>query len=227
MKTSEKKPTNGQLQKKINNALLFIEKSKETKSVYFDDKGVRITVTNEYALVETNYHCHVFRNFTQSGLSRPYMYSKRIVELADENDCFVRDEKGKETGRSYARLIEVLKGKDDKGQYYVAEYFSWWLTNIFMPLYSIGESEVESFFVYLDFVYNVAKNGVLLSEKNEDITNRQCAQKTIDSMKEIIGDIQEVILFKKKTDEELVKENIDAIQEQEQDDAMEAQTNGY
>ena len=45
-------------------------------------------------------------------------------------------------------------------------------------------------------------------------------------MKEFVGDLEESVLLHKKSDEEVMKENIEAAQEQELNDAMEAQVNG-
>ena len=98
--------------------------------------------------------------------------------------------------------------------------------NSFQPLYGIGETEIESFLVYEDYLHNIARNAILLSEKTEDITNKQFIQKVIDNIKEFTNELEERVLFPKKTDEQVMQEEIEAIQEQEQNDAMEAQING-
>ena len=46
----------------------------------------------------------------------------------------------------------------------------------------------------------------------------------IDNLKEFTDDLKEHVLFHKKTDEQMMQENIDAIQEQESEQAVEAQT---
>ena len=55
------------------------------------------------------------------------------------------------------------------------------------------------------------------------MTNKQFIQKILESIKHFTEDLDERILFPKKTDEQVMKEEIAAIQEQEQNDAMEAQ----
>ena len=46
-----KKPTNAQLEKRLKCALLHIDKTKDTKSIYFDDKGLRLTINDDFALI--------------------------------------------------------------------------------------------------------------------------------------------------------------------------------
>ena len=56
----QKKETKAQLERRIKQAVVFVEKDKDTKSVFFSDKGLRLTVTNDTAVVETGYHRHLF-----------------------------------------------------------------------------------------------------------------------------------------------------------------------
>ena len=76
-------------------------------------------------------------------------------------------------GYSFQKLLDVLKEKEDHSDYNIVTYTDWWIFNCFQPLYSIGESEVESFLVYEMYLHNIARNAVLLSEKKEDMSNRQ------------------------------------------------------
>jgi hypothetical protein len=218
----KKKPTNAQLQKRIENAIVFVPKTKDTISIFFSDKGVRLVADNDGCVIETNYHRHVYSNITAAGVSRPYLYTKRVIEIANDNLDSIKTE----SGYSYQRLIDVLKEKEDKSEYNIVVYYEWFLFNIFQPLYGIGETEIESFLVYEDYIHNIARNTILLSEKTEDMTNKQFIQKVFDNMKEFTDNLEENILFPKKTDEQVMQEEIEAIQEQEQNDAMEAQMNG-
>lgn len=203
----EKKPTNAQLQRKIKSAIVFVPKDKNTQSIFFSDKGVRLTTTSEEAVIETGYHKHVFFYMTQSGISRPYIYTKRIIEIALECNCVTED------GYSFENLLKTLE-EEDKAKFNIVTYFGWWLTNIFHPLYSIGDSNAETFFVYNDYIHTLATNSILLSEKIEDITNKDFVKKECDIMLDFVNEGQEMIVFPKKTDEEIVKENIEAAQEE-------------
>ena len=216
----QKKETRAQIERKIKNAIVFVPKDKETKSIFFSDKGLRLTVTEDTAVIETNYHRHVFSNYTSFGLSRPYVYTKQVVDMALNYDCKTED------GYSYQKLARTLEEKEDKTEYNIFWYVDKWLFNIFQPLYSIGESEVESFLVYESYVHNLARNNIILSEKTDDMTNKEFINRVCDTIKELTNELEESVILHKKTDEELVQENIEAIQEQEQNEMMEEQVNG-
>ena len=218
----KKKLTNAQLQKRIENAIVFVPKTKDTVSVFFSDKGVRLVADNDGCVIETNYHRHVFSNITAAGVSRPYLYTKRVIEIVNANLKDIEDG----GGYSYQRLLEVLKAKEDKTEYNIVTYYEWWLMVIFDGLYSIGESEIESFLVYFKYIGIIATNSILLDEHKEDMTNKQFIQKVFDNIKEFTDNLTENILFPKKTDKELIEEEIEAIAQTEQEQAMEAQTDG-
>jgi hypothetical protein len=218
----QKKETRATIERKIKNAIVFVPKTKDTVSIFFSDKGVRLVADNDGCVIETNYHRHVYSNITAAGVSRPYLYTKRVIEIANENIDAIKTE----SGYSYQRLLDVLKAKDDKSEYNIVTYYDWFLFNIFQPLYGIGETEIESFLVYEDYIHNIARNAILLSEKTEDMTNKQFIQKVFDNMKEFTDGLTESVLFPKKTDEEIMKEEIEAIQQTEQEQVMEAQTDG-
>ena len=226
----KKKLTNAQLQKRLENAIVFVPKTKDTISIFFSDKGVRLVADADGCVIETNYHRHVYSNITSAGVSRPYLYTKRVIEIASDKNTLeeitVKDKDDNFVGYSYQRLLDVLKEKEDKSEYNIVVYYQWFLFNIFQPLYGIGETEIESFLVYEDYLHNIARNAILLSEKTEDMTNKQFIQTILESIKHFTEDLEERILFPKKTDEQVMKEEIEAIQEQEQNDAMEAQING-
>jgi hypothetical protein len=208
----KKKLTNAQLQRRIQNALVFVPKDKDYIGIWFEDKGLRLEATGEYCVISTGYHRHVFTSFTNSGISRPYLYTKRVIEIANENDCKTED------GYSFAKLLKVLYEKDDRSEYNICVYFEWYVYNCFQPLYSIGESEAESFLVYESYVHNIARNSIILSEKLEDITNKDFVEKVIENMKSFTDGVEERVVFPKKSDEELVREEIGAINEQEMND---------
>ena len=179
----KKKPTNAQLFKRIANSIVHVDKTKDTKSIYFSDKGLRLTVNEDYAVIETGYHRHVFNNFTSNGVCRPYLYTKRMIEIASENDCVSKD------GYSYQRLMQVLKDKKDQSEYNIATYYDWWLMNIFAPLFSIGETEAECFLVYMDYMHNLARNSIFLEEHKDGLTNKQFVEKWIDLIRDFTNGI--------------------------------------
>jgi len=218
----QKKPTNAQLQRRIANAVVHIDKDKSYQSVYMSDKGLRLETTDEYCVISTGFHRHIFDAFNSAqGVSRPYLYTKRVIEIANENlkDIEV------DGGCSFQRLLEVLKAKEDKSEYNIVTYVSWWLEIIFAPLYSIDESEAGSFLVYEAYLHNIARQSVLLSEKKEDMTNKQFFDEVIKNMQDFIEGVDERVIFHKMSDEEMAQANIEALTQNEQEQAMEAQIN--
>lgn len=213
----QKKPTNAQLQSKIRNAIVIVPKDKDTVSVYFSDKGVRYTVTDDYAVISTNFHSHVFDKVTASGYSRPYLYTKQFVEMALDNDCTVKTDDGG-VRYSYKKLFDVLKEKEDKTEYNIATYFDWWSSVIFDGLYSISEDAVSSWLVYFKYINFLATNSILLEEHKEDVTNKQFVEQFISRIKEFTDNVDEHILFHALSDEERMKQEIEAIQENEQEE---------
>lgn len=207
-----KKPTKGDMERRLRTAIVLVPKDKDYKAVHFDDKGLRLEVTQDFAVITTGFHRHVFNNLTAQGVSRPYLYVKRFIDMALENDCTVKDAKGNVT-RSYGKLLAVLKEKEDQKDFQMAWYIDLWLNNIFHPLYGIGETVSESFLVYESYLHNLARNKVILSEKINGMTNKQFIDEVIDNIKKMTDGIDERIVFEAKSDEEKAKEEIDAIQQ--------------
>lgn len=228
MEQKKKSPTKGQLEMRIKNALVFIPRDKSYMGIYFDDKGLRIEVTEDYCVISTGFHRHVFYCVTSSGYSRPWMYTKRVTEIANENiDAIaIKDKKGNVVGHSFQKLLDVLKEKENKSEYNIAIFYSWFLYNIFQPLFSIGEDNVSSFLVYEDYLHNIARNAILLEEKNEDMSNKQFLDKMMGNILDFTKDMEESVLFHKKSDEEVMKENVEALAATEQEQMMEGQGNG-
>lgn len=221
----DKKPTNAQLSRRIQNAVVLVEKDKDTKSIFFDDKGVRLTITMDYAVIETGYHRHVFSAITSNGVSRPYLYTRQFVDIALENDCMVTNGKGEQI-RSYAKLFEVLKEKDDKTQYNIATYFDWWAFVIYDGLYSIGEDEVSSWVVYFKYMCSIATNHILFEEHKEDVSNKQFVKRFVDLINEFTNGIGETTILHALSDEERMKEELEALQRDAEEKLMEEQANG-
>jgi hypothetical protein len=220
-----KKPTKADIERRMRNAVVMIPRDKDYQSVYFDDKGLRLELTQDYAIITTGYHRHVFSSFTAGGVSRPYLYTKRLIEIANTNDCMVEDNNGNKI-RSYVRLMAVLQEKENKSEYQIVWYVDLWLSNIFAPLYSIGESMAESFIVYEQYIHNIARNQTILSEKAEGMTNKEYINGIIELIHKFTDDLDEQVMYPKKSEEEKNAENADAMQQHEQEKAIEEVANG-
>lgn len=219
MEQKKKQLTKAQLESRLKKAAIHLDTTRSTISIYFSDKGLRLTVDESegYALIETGYHTHYFQNWTSEGISRPFLYTKRMIEIANENDCQVND------GYSYQRLMQVLKDKEDQNEYNIATYFDWYLMNVFVPLYSIGENEAQVFMVYMDYMHNIAKNAILFDEHKDGLTNKQFINQWIEKIQEFTKDMEEHEIFVPKTDEQIMQENIDAIQQDENEKILQQQ----
>lgn len=224
MEKRNSKPTNAQLLRRIQKSPLHLDFTKNTVSVYFSDKGLRLTVddTEGYALIATGYHTHCFQSWTSNGISRPFLYTKRVIEIANENlDAIKTDD-----GYSFQKLLEVLKAKEDKSEYNIVTYYEWWCSVIFDGLYSISEDEVGSWLVYFKYINIIATNSILLEEHKEDVTNKQFVEQFISRIKEFTDNVDERVLFHALSDEERTKQEMEAVMATEQEQAMEAQING-
>ena len=215
----KKKPTTKQLIKRIEKAIVMVEKTKDTKEMFFSDRGLRLIVNGDYAIVGTNYHKHVFAKWTQSGYSKPYQYTEMVIDLAMENNCLVDD--GGEKYYSFGKLMETLKANEDKPlDYLIVHYYSMWLMNIFNPLYMIGDTESSSFMVFLEYCCNIAKQSILLAEHKEDMTNRQFIDEFIKKVLEFTSSISEQTILKKMTDEEFYQKEMEATNEMRDEEIL-------
>lgn len=221
----QKKPTKGDLERRMKNALVLVPKDKEYKSVFFDDKGLRLECTQDYACVKTNFHVHVFSAITMSGVSRPYLYVSNLIDIALSNDCIVKDSKGNDT-RSYSKLINTLKDKENKTDYNIVVYTDWWLFNIFSPLYSIDENAASQFKTFMGYVHNIACNSIFLGEHKDGLTNVQFIENYKSIFEEMTKNITENAIFEPLSDEQMMQQEMEAIKQNETEQIMEAQANG-
>ena len=214
MEKKTTKPTNAQLQRRIEKAVVHIDRTKELKEIYFSDKGLRLQVSDGFAVISTGHHKHIFDYIAGNGVSRPWIYTNRVVEIALENECKT------DSGYSFTKLLETLKAKEDQAEYNICVFAEWWIFNCFQPLFSIGETEAESFLVYESYIHNLARNHIILSEKVDDITNKQFIERVTELMKEFTSNVDERVVFPKKTDEEVMKENLEAASAMELDEQL-------
>ena len=215
----KKKLTNAQLERRMNDAVVFVPRDKSCKEIYFDDKGLRLQVTDDYCVISTLAHRHVFDKIAGMGYSRSYLYAQRFVDIALANDCTVKDKNGNPVGHSYGLLMEVLKNKEDKTEFNIATYVDWWMFNIFQPLYSIDDNAAAQWLVYFNYMHNIAINAIILGERDADMTNTEFAEQYAKTMKEFVGGIEPNVILKKETKDEADAKEIKAIAEQETEQA--------
>lgn len=205
----KKKPTAAQMERRLKNALIHVDLTKNTRSIYFSDKGLRLIDSDDEVLIQTGFHTHVFSKLTNAGYSRPCLYVARFVDIALENDCKTED------GYSYSKLFEVLKAKEDQNEFNIATYVDWWLSIIFAPLYAIDENAASQFNVYYKYLSHIATQHIFLSEHKDGMTNKQFVEEHDKLMKQFLENMQENQMFVPLSDEERMKQEIEAMQEQE------------
>lgn len=218
METGKKKPSKKQLEKSIDEALLFLKKDKPTyDTIYFSDKGVRIETQKDYCVISTMFHRHVFDAMTSNGWSRPYLFTLHVMRLAKEH----LEDIATERGYSFSKLIGLFEGAEEtKDKHIVLSIYERWLYNIFAPLYRIDETAASSFLVFLDFAENISKNMICFEEKKEDLTNLQFIEKHLTNLKAYTKDMGEYVVFEKLTDEERGKRELAALHENSNEEAL-------
>lgn len=213
--------TKEQLERRVKNALVFVPKDKSYSAVYLYDHGMKVEVTEDAAVISTNYHKHVFDRLTSAGISRPYIYSRKFVETVIKYKSYATDSEG---NFILSKLLDYLKSckedADKRSDYDFCTYYTWWSYNIFSNLYSIGEKMVDSVIVYLTYLANVGRDSILLSEKPDGMTAAAFIDSFIDTFKKLVSSFREgedsgMVLFEPKTDEQVAKETIESLQEQE------------
>lgn len=226
MKKENKKPTAAQMERRLSRAVVHLDRTSDTKEIYFDDKGMRITIDDleGYAVVSTVSHRHVFNSVTANGYSRPFLYLRQFVDIALANDCLVRDAKGNPT-RSYAKLFQSLDEKEDKTEANIAHKVDEWLFVIFQPLYSIYSGGVGDYLLFIRYAYDVARNHILLEENKENMTVGEYIKAVHEKVLSFIEDMKDTVLFAAKTDEEIVKEEVEAMQEESLENNMQEEVN--
>lgn len=213
----QKKLTAAQMQRRLQNAVLHIDKDKSTQSIFFSDKGMRITVCEDVVLIQTNYHTHVFQKLTAAGFSRPAMYTERFLDIALANDCAVRDKKGNVLGYSYERLLENLKANEDRTEFNIAQYCDWYFNIIFAPLYAIDENAAGQFNVYFKYLSHLATQHIFLSEHKDGMTNKQFVEEHNKLMKEFLENMTEAPIFEPMSDEQRMQQEMEAMKESDID----------
>lgn len=219
----EKKPTAAQLERRLINAVMHIDRTSNTREIYFSDKGLRLVDCEEHVLIQTGFHTHVFSKVTSSGYSRPALYVSRIIDIALSDGEYI-SASNKDKTYSYKKLFDVLKAKDDKTQYNIAMYVDWWLYNIFSPLYSIDENAASQFHVYFNYLSNIATQRVYLTEHKDGLTNKQFVKEHDELMDEFLKNIEESPIFEPMSDEQRVKQEMEAMQQQEAEEAVQTQS---
>lgn len=218
-KQQQRKPTNAQLERRLEKAVMHIDRTRDTKEVYFADRGLRVVVTQDEAVIATNFHNHVFLRMTSNGISLPYTYTNSIVDIALSlaDDIRVKDN----MGMSFTRMMDTLeKDVTRTTDHLVCWLWDKWVFNINMPLYDIDSNSGSSFITFFRFLCNTAFTDIILGEKPQGMTTHGFINLFFDKVREFTKDLDDSVVWEAMSDEERMEKEIEAMGEAATEEAM-------
>jgi hypothetical protein len=159
----QKKPTKKQIEKKLKEATVFVDKAE--KSIYLADIGVGIYISKFQTVLSTNFHRHVWENINSVGYSGVFMYLNSFLDivLAKLDDIKDKNTKG-ELYYSFGKLKSCSLSENERMIVSKVEMFIYSVND---GLYSIGSnSDQMGVMLYLDYLYTMSK-ATLISELPE------------------------------------------------------------
>ena len=107
----QKKATRGELEKRIKNAQLIVDKGKNYKAFYFADRGIGIYICQDYVVSTTNFHQHVWNRIDAMGYNTTCLMLESLVDIANAHSEEIQDKN--EKGEVYysldkLKLVETL-----------------------------------------------------------------------------------------------------------------------
>ena len=212
----EKKPTNAQLQKRLKNALLHVDRTKAYRAVMFADRNIKIEIEEDVAIISRLSYRMCFEKVVAGGYSRIYLILANVVDMAQRYDCIkdsVKD--GKFT--SYWKLWDAVREKEtQQGDLGVLTIFSVWFDVLQSTLFLCPEKADETFALNTIYVLNTYVHGVLAKPYDKDMTNKELMveiSKMVNQYIEEMGD--EYIALHKETKEEHEQAVAEALAEEQ------------
>lgn len=218
MIAKKQKPTLAQLQKKISNAIVFIEKDPKTyNSIYFDDRGLTLEATDDYAIVGRLSFRMVFNSIVSGGYSRVHLVVQKIIEMAHSYGCKV--EKNGTFINSYWKLWENIStsDKDEKEKLEdlsILSMFSSWIDVQQCTIFSLSERTQDVFTLQFAHRAFALFFGILSKPYDKDMTNVDLMKEFDKELKSFIKENKETFVVLKKETEEQRKEAIANAMEQ-------------
>lgn len=222
----EKKPTSAQLERRLKNAIIHMDKTKDTKEVYFDDRGMRVVVNEDMAFISNSVYTTVFNRIYTNGETNHYLCLKNLVELAEkyQDKIIVKDDKGN-TYRSYGLLNKVVEEKKDEGRTWLFIMDKWlynYETNI--TLAPRADFDNVTFFVtYEKFIHSICCNKIIGGEHKEAMSNKEYLRAIANELLAIAENEKEQPMFVPLSDEEREKREMEAIKEIENEKILKQQ----
>ena len=217
----EKKLTNAQLQKRLKNAVLHIDKTKAYRAVMFADRNLKIEIEDDVAIISRLSYSLCFNKVVASGYSRVYMILANVVDMVKRYDCIKENDKvGKFT--SYWKLWDAVREKEaEQGDLGVLTIFSVWFDVLQSTLFLCPEKADETFALNTIYVLNTYVHGVLAKPYDKDMTNKELMIEIANEVNEYIAQMgDEYLVLHKETKEEQEQAVADALAEEQVEQAL-------
>ena len=217
----EKKLTNAQLQKRLKNAVLHIDKTKAYRAVMFADRNLKIEIEDDVAIISRLSYSLCFNKVVASGYSRVYMILANVVDMVKRYDCIKENDKvGKFT--SYWKLWDAVREKEaEQGDLGVLTIFSVWFDVLQSTLFLCPEKADETFALNTIYVLNTYVHGVLAKPYDKDMTNKELMIEIANEVNEYIAQMGDgYLVLHKETKEEQEQAVADALAEEQVEQAL-------
>lgn len=179
-----KKKSKAQLENEIASALVFVPK-KGAKILRLDDRGITFMLTDDYTVVSTNFHRHVFSNYNSAGVRYISYFVGAFIEIFERYKTFgkLTDDKGNVTGFSFQKFMKEADGILTREEEIIIRRVDSWSLLISEPLYSLAPSDVSELNRNIMFLSYLAKNWLLLAEHKDDLMYNDAMNKYIASVR--------------------------------------------
>lgn len=224
MKNEKTKPTNGQLQRRIDRAVLHIDRTKDTKEVYFSDRGIRIVISDDVAIISRLSYTLMFNKIVPGGFSVNYNVLSSIVDAAQSYDCTAVDKDGNKY-ISFWKLYESVKQQDTIESkvylYKLNSFIIWWSTQQ-STMFLMNEEPRFAFMLNAVYVTNTIIGGVISKPYEKDMTNKELFEEISKGLEDFRAkdETEDYVVLKKETKEDIDNAIAAAMQEHENDEIL-------
>lgn len=178
-----KKKSKAQLENEIAKALVFVP-HKGAKTVRMDDRGITITVTDDYTVISTNFHRNVFTNYNSTGVSYTTYLVGEFVRIIERHQTFgqIKDDKGNITGLSFEKIMSH-RDEIEEIDFNILRKVDIWLMLLTEPLFILGTTETSALNMNAMFISFLSKANCLLSNNESDVMYNEFVNKYIASVR--------------------------------------------
>lgn len=203
----EKKITKAQLEKRINNAQLIVDKGNAYKAIYFADRGIGIYICKDYVIASTNFHQHVWNKVIGAGYNKPCLYLEEMVDIANAHINEIGDKNNKgELFYSLTKLQSLSSlTEEERILIILVERFLYVLND---APYAIGNEQQDITNLMVQYLCWLTKASVFMEERTDDMIRNDFYNKFISLLRYMTLEAD----IDKNTDDEL-KEKIAEIEE--------------